>query len=71
MRTPVALPPWMGVLMCSRCSKLDDMVARLKSLGNPSMDMHIDALVRVTVRDIELQKQKLHCDQSDTVLKPT
>lgn len=57
--------------MCSRCSKLDDMVARLKSLGNPSMDMHIDALVRVTVRDIELQKQKLHCDQSDTVLKPT
>lgn len=56
--------------MCSRCSKFDDMVTRLKSLTNPMMDVYVDALLRVTIQDLEQQKQQLHCKQIDAVSMP-
>lgn len=56
--------------MCDRCSKFDDLVTRLRSLENPTMDVYVDALVRVTIQDLERQKQNLHCAQIDAVSIP-
>ena len=56
--------------MCSRCRQLDDMVTRLKGLEDPTMDVYVDALVRVTIQDLQQQKQKLRCEQVDAVSMP-
>ncbi|QLH69225.1 hypothetical protein [Rhodopseudomonas palustris] len=45
-------------------------MTRLKGLENPTMDVYVDALVRVTIQDLQQQKQKLRCEHVDAVSMP-
>jgi len=55
--------------MCNLCSKLDELIARLKSLQKRTDDLHLEALLRVTICEVEQQKEQLVCNcEADSAL---
>jgi hypothetical protein len=48
--------------MCNSCSKLDELIARLKSLEKRTDDLHLEALLRLTIGEVEQQKKQLVCE---------